>query len=78
MTHNDLPFGATTASAPRRSPASDLLTVTEAAAYLRVCTKTVRKLARAGTLPSARIGRQIRFSRRGLDLFLNNVRTGSK
>ena len=44
----------------------DILTVEEAAEYLRVSPSTVRRMARTGLLPGVRIGRQWRFSRRQL------------
>ena len=37
------------------------LTVAEAAAYLGVCSETVRRLARSGQLPAIRVGKLWRF-----------------
>lgn len=42
----------------------EVLTADEAAALLRVSTKTVLALARAGTLPGEKVGRAWRFVRR--------------
>jgi excisionase family DNA binding protein len=41
----------------------DVLTATEAAALLRVSTKTVLALAREGALPGEKVGRAWRFLR---------------
>jgi excisionase family DNA binding protein len=55
---------------------TDLLTTEEAAAFLRLTTRTLYKLAKAGVIPSARVGGTMyRFSRASLE---NYVRaTGS-
>ena len=42
------------------------LTADQTAVYLRVCRETVYRLAKAGQLPSVRIGRQWRFRERDL------------
>ncbi len=42
------------------------MTVDETAAYLKVCPDTVSRLARAGQIPSVRVGRQWRFRERDL------------
>ena len=47
-----------------------LLTVEEAAAYLRVTPATVYRLLRAGKLPGVRVGRQWRVRRTALDAHL--------
>lgn len=41
----------------------EVLTLEEAAALLRVCTKTLVKRALDGTVPGRKIGRDWRFSR---------------
>lgn len=41
----------------------DILTLEEAAKLLRVSTKTLSKLAKAGDVPSMKLGREWRFSR---------------
>ena len=43
------------------SSASPLLTICEAAAYLRVSTRTVRRLAARGDISAAHIGRSVRI-----------------
>lgn len=49
-------------------PAGDgLLTLREAAAYLRVCPRTVREYVRQGLLSGRLIGRQWRFRRKALE-----------
>ena len=47
------------------------LTTDEAAAYLKVCRKTVYRLARAGRLPAVRVGRHWRFRRRDLQAWFS-------
>jgi excisionase family DNA binding protein len=46
---------------PRRTAASDLLTVKEAAAILRVCTATVYVMIERGELPHVRVSNSIRI-----------------
>lgn len=48
----------------------ELLNTQEAAAYLRLHTKRVQALARAGRLPGRRVGRKWLFARRDLDALL--------
>ena len=48
----------------------DLLSTEEAAGYLRLHTKRVQALARAGRLPGRRVGRKWLFDRRDLDELL--------
>ena len=43
-----------------------LLTADETAAYLKVCRDTVYRLARAGQIPSVRVGGQWRFRERDI------------
>lgn len=49
---------------------TNLMDVTEAAAYVRLSTFTVRRLAKQGVLPSAKIGRAYRFKRDDIDSYL--------
>ncbi len=49
---------------------SPLMTVPEVAAYLRLNPATIYRLAKEGSLPAFRIGRQWRFSREALDDWL--------
>jgi excisionase family DNA binding protein len=48
----------------------NVLTAEEAAAYLRVSTVLVRRLAQAGELPGMKVGRQWRFRRDLIDEWL--------
>ena len=50
---------------------SALLTVKEAAAFLRLTPTTIYRATRAGTLPHVRIGRSIRFSQEALENYLS-------
>lgn len=47
----------------------ELLTMVEAAAYLVVSARTMRRLARSGKVAAYRPGHQIRFRRSDLDVF---------
>lgn len=49
-----------------------LMTVSEAAAALRVSRATVYRLVHAGTLPGTRLGKSMRVFRRGVDDFLHD------
>jgi excisionase family DNA binding protein len=49
---------------------SNVLTAEEAAAYLRVSTVLVRRLAQVGQLPGMKVGRQWRFRRDLIDEWL--------
>ena len=55
----------------------DLLTTTEAAAYLRVHPETIRTWARTGVIPAVKFGNRggFRFSRADLDRFLAGRRS---
>ena len=46
---------------------TELLTVKEAAAHLRVCTKTIYALCRRGDLACVRVGRAVRIPVDGLN-----------
>ena len=48
----------------------DVLTLEEAASFLRCSPDTVKRRARAGELPAAKIGRAWRFRRADLDQWL--------
>lgn len=50
----------------------NLLTVKEAAAFLRLSPDTIYRATKAGTLPHVRIGRSIRLSKEALEEFLEN------
>jgi excisionase family DNA binding protein len=53
------------------------LTTTEAARYLRVNVGTLRRWAREGAIPAAKLGNRggFRFKREDLDRFLENRQT---
>lgn len=52
----------------------DVMTIEEAAAYLRVHPQTIRRRLKDGTLPGAQIGRTWRVRRADLDRFLAGER----
>jgi excisionase family DNA binding protein len=49
---------------------TDVLTSKEAAAFLRITTRTLYRLAKAGIIPSARIGTIWRFNRTDLENYV--------
>jgi len=51
--------------------AHDILTVDEAAAYLRLSAFTIKRKARAGDIPAAKAGRAWRFLRADLDRWIH-------
>ena len=53
-----------------------LVTIKEAAALLRVCERTVYRLANEGTLPPVRIGRAVRYRLRDLRRIIDETTTG--
>jgi excisionase family DNA binding protein len=55
----------------------DVLTADETAQYLRFSVATVYRLAQAGEIPAARIGRVWRFQRELLDEWLNERMRGN-
>ncbi len=58
--------------------ATDVMTVSEVAEYLRVNPQTVYRKAKSGELPAVRIGRAIRFRRAELDAWLKGLSTVSQ
>lgn len=52
------------------SSSKAVLTVSEAAEYLRIPISTLYKLTREGTVPAQKLGKQWRYHRRALDAFL--------
>jgi excisionase family DNA binding protein len=50
------------------------LTTEEVLAYLQVNLRTVYRLIKAGKIPAVRVGRQWRFRKRDIDLWLNSQR----
>lgn len=53
---------------------ADVLTAEEAAAFLRVSTKTVLGLARSGDLAGTKVGRAWRFLRTDLTAYVHGTR----
>jgi len=56
---------------PEDKPTPDVLTIDEAAAYLRANERTVRVMLREKRLPGAKIGRAWRIRRADLDRVLS-------
>jgi len=58
---------------------ADWLTTDEAAAYLQVHIETMRRWARTGVIPAAKLGNRggFRFRREDLDRFLEARRSGA-
>jgi excisionase family DNA binding protein len=52
---------------------SDLLTPAEAADYLRISERSLRRLVADGSLPATRIGSKRRHRRSDLDAFITSV-----
>src|SRR5215467_1896007 len=53
------------------------LTTEEVLEYLQVNLRTVYRLVKAGKIPAVRIGRQWRFRRKDLDVWLRTVRSSN-
>jgi excisionase family DNA binding protein len=53
-----------------------LMNVEEAAGYVGLSTFTVRRLAKQGSIPAAKIGRAYRFKREDIDSYLRNQYKG--
>ena len=56
----------------RMTPPNSILTVAEAADYLKLHAETLRRMARRGQLPSFKIGTEWRFSRDALNRWIEN------
>jgi excisionase family DNA binding protein len=67
--------GVTSLRVPPGHP-MELLTIREAADYLRVCPKTVRTLINTRRLPATKVGRQYRISKRSLQSYLGLGKEG--
>jgi len=63
---------------PKPGRPSRLLTVPEAAAYLRVSDWTIYKLVRAGDLPVVHVGRGFLIDARDLDDFIDRSKIRGK
>lgn len=57
---------------------SNLMDVREAAEYVGLSTFTVRRLAKQGSLPAAKIGRAYRFKRDDIDSYLRTQYRGNE
>ncbi|GAG71241.1 unnamed protein product [marine sediment metagenome] len=57
---------------------SELMTVEELAAYLRVTKKTIYRLLRQGKIPATKVGRQWRFEKARIDEWLHRNSVGTK
>ena len=55
-----------------------LMDVNETAAYVGLSTFTVRRLAKQGALPAAKIGRAYRFKRDDIDSYLRTQYRGNE
>jgi len=51
------------------------LTMDDVLGYLRVTSRTIYRLIKAGDLPAVRVGRQWRFRQSDLDAWLNRQQT---
>jgi excisionase family DNA binding protein len=54
------------------------MTPREAAAALRISERTLWSLTKKGAIPSAKIGRAVRYDVRDLLLFLDRMKTGNQ
>jgi excisionase family DNA binding protein len=61
-------------SQSNRTATSEFLTTEEVIAFLRVNTRTLYRLIRAGDFPAVRVGRQWRFRRSDLEAWLHRDR----
>lgn len=57
---------------------NNLMDVQEAANYVGLSTFTVRRLAKQGSLPAAKIGRAYRFKREDIDSYLRTQYRGNE
>ena len=53
---------------------SDVLTIQELSAYLRIPRSTLYKLVREGRVPSQKVGRHWRFRKEAIDRWLDQTR----
>jgi excisionase family DNA binding protein len=58
-------------------PASEIMTVGEVAAYLKVHPMTIYRLVKRRELPSFRVGADHRFSRADIDEWIRKTTSGS-
>jgi excisionase family DNA binding protein len=57
---------------------NNLMDVKEAAEYVGLSTFTVRRLAKQGELPAAKIGRAYRFKREDIDSYIRTQYRGNE
>lgn len=57
---------------------NNLMDVQETAGYVGLSTFTVRRLAKQGALPAAKIGRAYRFKREDIDAYLRTQYRGNE
>jgi len=57
---------------------NNLMDVQETASYVGLSTFTVRRLAKQGALPAAKIGRAYRFKREDIDAYLRTQYRGNE
>lgn len=48
----------------------EILTISQAASYLQVCEKTVRRLIEKKELPASKVGRSWRIKKQDIDCYL--------
>lgn len=53
-----------------QSPGSEVMTLEELSAYLKIPKSTLYKLVQEGRLPGQKIGKQWRFGKQGIDKWL--------
>ncbi|MDP2751555.1 MAG: helix-turn-helix domain-containing protein [Rhodocyclaceae bacterium] len=59
-----------------KKPESDILTITEVAAYLKVAERTTYRLAAAKKIPAFKVGGTWRFVRSDIDQWIKNQTAG--
>lgn len=57
---------------------TELMTLEEMANYLRVTQKTIHRLLERGTIPAMKVGRQWRFDKASIDIWLHNKSVGTE
>jgi excisionase family DNA binding protein len=56
----------------------EIMTIGEAAKYLRISRSSLYKVTREGRIPCQKVGRQWRFSREALDRWLDRIPQSKK
>ena len=57
---------------------TELMTVEEVAAYLRVTEKTIYRMLKRGSIPASKVGHQWRFDKAAIDEWLSQSSVGAK